>query len=167
MLAILEQEIHTEHVAIVVIDAVKNCKTKDLPTVLKAAYQLIEHMPIGRRTELANAIVQRLMAIGIPSMRLWQIELGNLFNVYILAESKGIAEEPILYTMDQLFSQSSDWKTTLGKDMTNKDYIQQITNAVDYFLNHETELSETLRNKIKHLLQYEMRNIVFIRLLNC
>lgn len=51
--------------------------------------------------------------------------------------------------------------------MTNKDYIQQITNAVDYFLNHETELSETLRNKIKHLLQYEMRNIVFIRLLNC
>lgn len=33
--------------------------------------------------------------------------------------------------------------------MTNKDYIQQITNAVDYFLNHETELSETLRNKIK------------------
>lgn len=102
MLAILEQEIHTEHVAIVVIDAVKNCKTKDLPTVLKAAYQLIEHMPIGRRTELANAIVQRLMAIGIPSMRLWQIELGNLFNVYILAESKGIAEEPILYTMDQL-----------------------------------------------------------------
>ena len=65
VLAILEQEIHTEHVAIVVIDAVKNCKTKDLPTVLKAAYQLIEHMPIGRRTELANAIVQRLMAIGI------------------------------------------------------------------------------------------------------
>ncbi len=149
VLAILEQEIHTEHVAIVVIDAVKNCKTKDLPTVLKAAYQLIEHMPIGRRTELANAIVQRLMAIGIPSMRLWQIELGNLFNVYILAESKGIAEEPILYTMDQLFSQSSDWKTTLGKDMTDKDYIQQITNAVDYFLNHETELSEGLRNKIK------------------
>ncbi|MGR5922309.1 hypothetical protein ACT7DD_28145 [Bacillus paranthracis] len=33
--------------------------------------------------------------------------------------------------------------------MTDKDYIQQITNAVDYFLNHETELSEGLRNKIK------------------
>ncbi|MFB6587920.1 P-loop NTPase fold protein [Bacillus thuringiensis] len=149
VLAKLEQETHTEHVAIVVIDAVKNCKTKDLPSVLKAAYQLIEHMPIVRRTELANAIVQRLMAIGIPSMRLWQIELGNLFNVYVLAESKGIAEESILYTMDQLFSQSSDWKTTLGKDMTDKDYIQQITNAVDYLLNHETELSEGLRNKIK------------------
>ncbi|TKI97083.1 hypothetical protein FC699_08620, partial [Bacillus wiedmannii] len=150
ILTILEQTTHAEHVAIVVIDTVKNCKVKDLPSVLKAAYQLIDHIPIERqRTELANAVVQRLMVIGIPNMRLWQIELKNLFNVYTLSEDKTIAEEPLLYALDQLFSRSSDWKTILGKDMNDKDYIQQITNAIDYLLNHEKELSEGLRNKIK------------------
>ncbi|MGG2014037.1 KAP family P-loop NTPase fold protein [Bacillus sp. S10(2024)] len=169
VLAILEQEIHAEHVAIVVIDTVKNCRIKDLPSVLKAAYQLVEHMPIERRTELANAIVQRLMVIGIPNMRFWQIELQNLFNVYVLAESKDIAEEPLLYAMDQLFNQSSDWKTTLGKDMTVEDYIQQITNYVGYFLNHEAELPEKLRNKIKTFIASRDENYgfyPFIELLN-
>ena len=51
--------------------------------------------------------------------------------------------------------------------MTNKDYIQQITNAVDYFLNHETELSETLRNKIKTFIAVRDEEYSFIRLLNC
>lgn len=169
VLAILEQEVHSESIAIVVVDTVKNCKTKDLPSVLKAAYQLIEHIPIERSADLANAIVQRLMVIGIPNMRLWQIELQNLFNVYVLAESKGIAEEPLLYAMDQLFNQSSDWKTVLGKEMSSKDYIQQITSAIDYFFNHETELPESLRNKIKTFIASRDENYGFyplIELLN-
>ncbi|MED2899420.1 P-loop NTPase fold protein [Bacillus tropicus] len=169
VLVILEQEVHSESVAIVVVDTVKNCKTKDLPSVLKAAYQLIEHIPTERSAELANAIVQRLMVIGIPNMRLWQIELQNLFNVYVLAESKDIAEEPLLYAMDQLFNQSSDWKTVLGKEMSSKDYIQQITSAIDYFFNHETELPESLRNKIKTFIASRDENYGFyplIELLN-
>ncbi|OFD41660.1 P-loop NTPase fold protein [Bacillus mycoides] len=161
VLAILEEATHAEHVAIVVIDTVKNCKTKDLPSVLKAAYQLIEHISIEQRTELANAIVQRLKVIGIANMRLWQIELKNLFNVYVLAESKDIAEEPLLYVMEQLFSQSSTWKTAFGKDMTDQDYIQQITNSIDYFLNHETELSDDLRNKIKTFIAARDKNYIF------
>ncbi|MFI8705470.1 P-loop NTPase fold protein [Bacillus sp. NPDC077411] len=161
VLSILGQATHAEHVVLVVIDTVKNCKTKDLPSVLKAAYQLIEHISIEQRTELANIIVQRLRVIGITNMRLWQIELKNLFSVYVLAESKAIAEEPLLYVMDQLFSQSSNWKTTLGKDMTDKDYIQQITNAIDYFLNHETDLSEGLRNKIKTFIAARDKDYIF------
>ncbi|PFE24911.1 KAP family P-loop NTPase fold protein [Bacillus thuringiensis] len=165
VIAILELETYAEHVAIVVVDTVKNCKIKDLPSVLKAAYQLIEHMPIERRVELANAIVQRLMVIGISNIRLWQIELKNLFNVYVLAESKGIAEGPLLYTVDQLFNQSSDWKTVIGKEMTRTDYIQQITNAIDYFFNHETELSESLRNKIKTFIASRDENYGFYPLI--
>ena len=53
--------------------------------------------------------------------------------------------------------------------MSSKDYIQQITSAIDYFFNHETELPESLRNKIKTFIASRDENYGFyplIELLN-
>jgi hypothetical protein len=152
VLITLEQEQHSEHIALVIIDIVKNCKRKDLFPVLKAAYQLIDHIPIEQRTELANAIVLRLTTVKISEIRFWQIELRNLFSVYVATNNKEVAQKTLLHTMDQLFSKSSNWKTNSGKDMSDKEFVRQITNFLDFLLTKDADLPEAVQEKIKKFL---------------
>lgn len=150
--SILAQEQYPEHIALVIIDIVKNCKRKDLFPVLKAAYQLIDHIPVGQKTELANAIVLRLTTVKISDIRFWQIELRNLLSVYVAANNKGVAQNPLLHSIDQLFSKSSEWKTNSGKDMSEEEYVRKVTNFVDYLLGQDEVLPDAVQSRIKEFI---------------
>jgi hypothetical protein len=156
VISIMELEQYPEYIALVVIDIVKNCNIKDLFRVLKASYQLIEHVSADRRTELANAIVLRLTTVKITEIRYWQIELRNLLKVYVSADNKAVAEKPLLHTMDELFSKSSNWKTISGKDISEEEYIRQISSLLDYLLANDAELPTAVQSKIKEFIS--MRN---------
>ncbi|MEW9181125.1 P-loop NTPase fold protein [Bacillus mycoides] len=161
LISILEQENQLDNITRVIIDEVKNSKEKDLSSVLKAAYQLINHVPNILKRELANVIVYKLTIHGIHKVRFWQIETQNLLNVYIAADNKKEAEKPLIFAMDSIFNRSNEWKTVSGKEMTNKEFVKQVTNLLAYFLSKNEILPESVGTKIKEFIAMKNKDYNF------
>ncbi|PEE29415.1 KAP family P-loop NTPase fold protein [Bacillus toyonensis] len=149
IISILEQEQQPENITQVVIDEVKNSKEKDLSSVLKVAYQLINHVPSVLKGDLANTIIYKLTVHGMNQVRFWQIESKNLLDVYMIADNKIEAEKPLVFTIDSLFNRDTNWRNFSGREMNDKEFIKQITNLLDYFLTENEKLPDGVKIKIK------------------
>ncbi|MGC7948168.1 KAP family P-loop NTPase fold protein [Bacillus sp. II_CA] len=161
IISILEQEQQPENITQVVIEEVKNSKEKDLSSVLKVAYQLINHVPSILKRELANTIIYKLTIHGMNQVRFWQIESQNLLDVYMIADNKIEAEKPLVFTIDSLFNRDTNWKKISGKEMNDKEFIKQITNLLDYFLTENEKLPDSVKWKIKKFIAMKDENYNF------
>jgi len=134
-----------DKIILTVIGEVKNYTGKDLPLVLKAAYQLVNRIPRSYGDDLSNIISLRVIEVELDLLRLWEVDFNNLISVYMNSEDKSGAKQSLLYVLRKLCHQSIDWKTIDGKEMRTESFIENTFNLLNTLLKQEKYIDSDIK----------------------
>ncbi|MFC4802580.1 P-loop NTPase fold protein [Neobacillus sp. GCM10023253] len=157
---LLNEGPNSENIVYAIIEEIKRSSRNDLPSVIKASIQLINHIK-ERKKELADAISYLLTTIEVTKVRFWQVEPQNMLEVYFSAENKIGIENGLVHLLDELFLRSDNWKKPQGKGMDTDDFIQEISDTLELILNVINELPISVQDKVKTFLQVELDDYKF------
>ncbi|WP_227940355.1 KAP family P-loop NTPase fold protein [Alkalihalobacillus deserti] len=160
IISMLQSEPNSEHLIDAIIEEVKRSTRRDLPSVIKASIQLINHIK-DKRIELANVISYQLKTIDLANIRFWQVEQQNVLTVYQLSENKNGIENALVFILDELFSRSDNWKKPQGKEMSSEDFVADIVNVLGLLLSASNKLPSNIKEKVKSLLALEHPDYAF------